>query len=424
MEQSKKIYLPRDNVNDDYVTIISKKFDDGDEVRQGDIIIEYETSKAVVEFESEYSGFVKYLCWEGDELKPGDLIIEIFDHQIKMERTGNSEERISEKNNGDVIVCTRFSKEALRIIEKLGIDKGIFADQSFVTKKELDKYLNSNKTNGIISNRDSDQEKSNFEDSNSVNEYFVEKLGTNKKREINYLSKIHKEGLVSTIYKQIHIDNLSNWYNHDSKYFPESLLPTVLFESSRLLAKYRDLNSFFDECEIKIYKNINIGFGIDLEYGLKSLTVYNADKKNFQQIENEIYELSNRYLNDDLKNTDLTNSTFTITDLSGEGASFFAPIINYKQAAILGIGKFENILTLVLTFDHRVNSGKNVSRFLSELASRLKVHFDTKVINQIHCSKCLLSLEEESRLTNVGFVKILNKKGKEEYLCSNCFMGI
>ena len=75
---------------------------------------------------------------------------------------------------------------------------------------------------------------------------------------------------------------------------------------------------------------------------------------------------------------DLTNGTFTITDLSSEGAVFIHPLINERQSAILGVaaarqppGDPGETFDLILSFDHRVAEGRVAVQFLKALRDRL-----------------------------------------------------
>jgi pyruvate/2-oxoglutarate dehydrogenase complex dihydrolipoamide acyltransferase (E2) component len=72
---------------------------------------------------------------------------------------------------------------------------------------------------------------------------------------------------------------------------------------------------------------------------------------------------------------DVTGGTFTVTDLSGQGVTNFIPVINDRQAAILGLcaerpGTAHQ--DVVLCFDHRISDGTRGSAFLGELRERLE----------------------------------------------------
>ena len=146
-----------------------------------------------------------------------------------------------------------------------------------------------------------------------------------------------------------------------------------------------------------------------------------------QETEAAIMELSNKYLDDALLIDDLSDITFTITDLSGEGVSFFRPLINMMNSAILGVSAIDEKLQrsiLTVTFDHRVTEGKLVAQFLQELKNRIESYRSAHYVHanqSITCFKCFKSLQED--LSDVGFTKCITPKGEEAYICQSCFKG-
>ncbi len=127
--------------------------------------------------------------------------------------------------------------------------------------------------------------------------------------------------------------------------------------------------------------------------------------------------LSNKYLDEALQVDDLTDITFTITDLSAEGVSFFRPLVNMMNSAILGVSSIDEKMQrciLTVTFDHRVTEGKLVAQFLNELKERIESykssHF-THPNQLIACFKCFKSLKDD--LSDVGFTKCITPKGEE-----------
>jgi pyruvate/2-oxoglutarate dehydrogenase complex dihydrolipoamide acyltransferase (E2) component len=112
-----------------------------------------------------------------------------------------------------------------------------------------------------------------------------------------------------------------------------------------------------------------------VEHGLKVLTLYNTNKLSVHEIENLLTEKFDKYSKQTLEIADLTNSTFTITDLSKSGIHFFKPLINKNQAAILGISGVDfktNSFNVSITFDHRVTEGKTIAAFLNSLKTNME----------------------------------------------------
>jgi pyruvate/2-oxoglutarate dehydrogenase complex dihydrolipoamide acyltransferase (E2) component len=225
----------------------------------------------------------------------------------------------------------------------------------------------------------------------------------------------------------VETDGIFGMLNNSLKYFKDSLLPLVLYESARLLRKYPLLNAYYDGDNIGVYKSVNLGFAVDIGKGLKVLQIPDADQKSIAQIEQHVLQLSNKYLDDTLQLADISNISFTVTDLSSEGTSFFFPLVNSRNSAILGISSIDkklNRTTLTLSFDHRVTEGKAGAQFLSELKERLESYRSGQVgkaIASISCFKCSKTLSSD--LSDVGFVKCITPEGKEAYVCQSCFKG-
>ncbi|MDO9545722.1 MAG: dihydrolipoamide acetyltransferase family protein [Pelolinea sp.] len=141
------------------------------------------------------------------------------------------------------------------------------------------------------------------------------------------------------------------------------------------------INSQYTEKEIKILDQINIGIATALEDGLIVPVVHHADKKDIKQISDEIKDLSLRSKEGKLEPIDLTNATFTISNLGMYGIDSFMAIINPPQSAILAVGKMtkffvpaennlpmiQKIISFTLSADHRVMDGAQAAKFLSDL---------------------------------------------------------
>ncbi len=145
------------------------------------------------------------------------------------------------------------------------------------------------------------------------------------------------------------------------------------------LKKFPQFNASVDmQTKEVIYKKyLNIGIAVDTEFGLIVPVIKNADELNVIEISREMNALAERARNKKASITDMQGGCFTITNLGGIGGTFFTPIINAPEVAILGVsrgnmepvyidGKFEPrlLLPLSLSYDHRVIDGADGIRFL------------------------------------------------------------
>ncbi|MVN85783.1 dihydrolipoyllysine-residue acetyltransferase [Deinococcus sp. HMF7620] len=140
-----------------------------------------------------------------------------------------------------------------------------------------------------------------------------------------------------------------------------------------------------------IFKDyVNIGVAVDTPVGLLVPVVKDADRKSITDLVLELSELAGRARDRKLKPDEMQGATFTISNLGGIGGHAFTPIVNSPEVAILGVsrgglepvwnketGTFEprNMLPLSLTYDHRLIDGADAARFVRFIAESLEDPF-------------------------------------------------
>jgi pyruvate dehydrogenase E2 component (dihydrolipoamide acetyltransferase) len=152
------------------------------------------------------------------------------------------------------------------------------------------------------------------------------------------------------------------------------------------LIKFRSLNAQMDyEGGRMLYKKYyNIGIATDTEKGLVVPVVRNADKLSVREIASEIGSISEKARQGKLTLEDMKGGTFTITSYGNIGGIFAVPVINFPEAAILGVGRIYKkpvvkdneigvglILPLSLSVDHRIADGGESARFMNSIMSYL-----------------------------------------------------
>jgi 2-oxoglutarate dehydrogenase E2 component (dihydrolipoamide succinyltransferase) len=156
---------------------------------------------------------------------------------------------------------------------------------------------------------------------------------------------------------------------------PVSLLELCIHEAARELPAWPALNGFHADGAAWTYGRVAIGFAVNLGRALRVPVVKAPERATLRDTARAVRELSLRYLRDELTIDDVAGGTFTITDLSGEGVVSFVPVLNERQAAILGLTAerpHERTRDLILTFDHRLSDGMQAARFLAALRDRLE----------------------------------------------------
>ena len=145
------------------------------------------------------------------------------------------------------------------------------------------------------------------------------------------------------------------------------------------------MNSEIKEENIILKKYYNIGFATDTERGLIVPVINDVDKKSMVDIAKEITELAGKAREGKLPLENMSGGTFTITSVGNIGGDAFTPIINYPQVGILGVEKIKEkpvvrkgkivirkIVTLSLSYDHRVIDGAEGARFVNTLKEHLE----------------------------------------------------
>jgi pyruvate dehydrogenase E2 component (dihydrolipoamide acetyltransferase) len=154
--------------------------------------------------------------------------------------------------------------------------------------------------------------------------------------------------------------------------------------------QFPQFNASLDQSadEIVFKKYVNVGVAADTDRGLLVPVVRNADQKNITQIAIEVHQLAEKARSRKLTLEDMSGGGITISNLGGIGGTYFTPIVNWPEVAILGVSrgiiepvwrndKFEprQQLPLSLSYDHRVIDGADAMRFLRWVVEAIEQPF-------------------------------------------------
>ncbi len=155
--------------------------------------------------------------------------------------------------------------------------------------------------------------------------------------------------------------------------------------AARALAEFPAVNSQLTESGLTRFEAINIGLAIDLERGLVVPVLKDVGKLSLLGIEVGLTDLVERTLAGKTLPEDFSGGTFTVTNLGAFGIDSFTPIINPPEAAILGVARIKakpvaigdligirQMVTLSLSFDHRLNDGAPAARFLQRICQLIE----------------------------------------------------
>ncbi|HEV2696316.1 MAG TPA: 2-oxo acid dehydrogenase subunit E2 [Verrucomicrobiae bacterium] len=421
------VKVPFENVNDPTAKIVDWKVSSGSKVKQGDAVVELETTKTTFPVTTPTDGLVVYTLSEGDEVPVGGDLFRIYADELSARaaatliKTPVAPVEIAVPGVGGPMI----SKRAQELMAANRLDLSVFAGMSMVKESDVREKLGAiSKDKKALATPPAPPPEI------PAPKKSMEELGDliplerSKQVENRELSAVDREVLKSTVYYFCPAVGLQESCVRQSP--PVQRLVVILFELVKLLKKFPTLNAFYTEGAAFVYRHVHIGFAVDMGRGLKVLVVREAENLSFAALAEKVEDLLVKYATDSLAVKEIVGSTFTITDLAQTGVLTFEPLINSRQAAILGIGgeiSPAGGFMLSCAFDHRLNSGKGVAGFLAELSARLVGHAMSLTVaapaEQAFCSRCLQTVGE-LRAIQAFLVASVEPPG---HICSHCFSG-
>jgi pyruvate/2-oxoglutarate dehydrogenase complex dihydrolipoamide acyltransferase (E2) component len=162
-------------------------------------------------------------------------------------------------------------------------------------------------------------------------------------------------------------------------------MPFITKAVVRALREFPVLNASMTDTEIHYKKYYSIGVAVHRDQGLIVPVVHDADRKSILQIAAEMEDLAARARAEKLTLNDIQGGTFTITNAGMFGATASQPVINHPEVGILGVHLIQErpvvrdhrivvrwMMTLVLSFDHRVVDGTPAAQFLHRVKELLE----------------------------------------------------
>lgn len=159
----------------------------------------------------------------------------------------------------------------------------------------------------------------------------------------------------------------------------------LVFLTSRVLSRHPRINATWTGATIRGNPEIHIALAIAVDEGVVGAVIHNADKASLSQIALQRRDLSERAHAGRLRPADIANATFTISNLGMFEVDAFQAIITPPQAAVLAVGRIgdrvvaeqgapavRRMMTMTLSCDHRVADGARAARFLGDLAKAIQ----------------------------------------------------
>ena len=399
------------------IEVLVKK---GQSIKKNDPLITIESDKSSVEIPSSFEGKISNLNIKvGDKVSEGDLILTlekssqinqkveqkpIIEKEFKKIEVIKPEVQQETKVLNNVSNISSASPKARKFARELGVDinKVLGSERDGrVVEEDIKKFvaLRSNNNAEVVEEKKPSKIKNEFEHSD-FGEIEIKDIPRVKKLSSKYLTNSwttiphvtnHDEADITEM--ESFRNSLTDIYTGEKiKITPLAFIVKALVAS---LKKFPSFNSSIDEIEtgkMTMKKYYHIGIAVDTPNGLMVPKIRNANNKKISHISRELREVSELCRNLKIDKKELFGGSMTITSLGGIGGSFFTPIINYPEVAILGVGRSEKkqiyingkfqtrtMLPISLSYDHRIIDGAEAARFNNDLKENLGKNFAYKL---------------------------------------------
>ena len=271
-----------------------------------------------------------------------------------------------------------------------------------ITEEDVKKFINNQL-------KDSGKTKEDSQKINKIkNEYNHSDFGEVEIKEVPRVKRIAAPHLVNSWKNIPHVTHHDEADITEMEEFRSSLTDSFTGERKKItplafiikalvssMIKFPTFNSSIEDIDkgkMTIKKYYHIGIAVDTPHGLMVPKLRNANNKNISLISKELKEISEKCRNLKIDKKEFFGGSMTVTSLGSIGGSFFTPIINYPEVAILGVGRsskksvyYDNkyqariMLPLSLSYDHRIIDGAEAARFCNELKENLGKDFAYKL---------------------------------------------
>ena len=383
----------------------------GDEITKDQTILILESDKASMEIPSDFTGTLKeILVSTGDEVSTGQLL-------MKIDSSDESSDQNKKEDETDKTVGSSESKSKVEDSDlentapvqtpKLDLNlssDGIFAspgvrrlarelqinlshingtgEKNRITKDDLNNYILRQMASSSGSSIPTPVVQEDFSQWGEIENQKLTKIKriTGKRLQAAWQTIPHV-----TQFDEADITDLDPYRKKlKEKLLKDGIkvtfLPFLIKALTHVLKEMPEFNSSLDSSStnLVIKKYINIGIAVDTPTGLVVPVISNADQKSISDLSIELVDISNRARNKKLKPAELKGGTFTISSLGGIGGSFFTPIINPPEVAIIGVSQstwkntfnrnekeseLKYIMPFSLSYDHRIIDGAAGARF-------------------------------------------------------------
>ena len=405
------------------VEVIEVLVSNGQSLSKNDPLITIESDKSSVEIPSSVDGKIKSVKIKvGDKVSQGDLILTLEESKeekkvVEKEVVNKEEPTVNQKDEKKVeqinpvhnLIKNNIGElsSASPKVRKFARELGVNINE-IVGSERQGRVIENDVKNFIATKINSDQLKIETQPKKIISEFSHTDFGEVEIKDIPRVKKLASTYLVNSWTTIPHVTNhdeaditemedfrasLTDMYTGERKKItPLAFIVKALVAS---LKKFPSFNSSIDDIEngkITMKKYFHVGIAVDTTHGLMVPKIRNVDNKNISLISNELKTVSEQCKNLKIDKKEFFGGSMTITSLGGIGGSFFTPIINFPEVAILGVGKAQKkqifidgkfktrtMLPISLSYDHRIIDGAEAARFNNDLKENLGKNFAYKL---------------------------------------------
>jgi pyruvate dehydrogenase E2 component (dihydrolipoamide acetyltransferase) len=392
--------MPSGGQTTDEMLILKWNKQVGDIINKGDILFEIETDKAVLEVESFAEGKLLEISYPAGLTVKVGAVVALIGEEADVKKSVNPDDNKSmgisasvtnktqpteliieqtvEVAKGKRILASPLAKSLAKIENIRLEDVAMTVSNSIIKKADIYQYLKNEKdtkTHEIL---------------NATDEYNLLEVSSIRKT----IARRMKESLSVAPHYVISVDvdmtatvALRNKLNANKQVVPAkiSFNDIIMKVVAKAIERFPIINSTYNENQICVFKEVNIGLAVALEMGIIVPVVRSVNKKSILEISIANTKNIDKVKNNQISETDLKGGTITISNLGMFGIDYFTAIINQPESCILAVGSISkkpvvfgneivirDIMNITGSFDHRVIDGAIGAQFLQKIREVLE----------------------------------------------------
>ena len=353
----------------------------GDKVKKGDIIAVVDTQKGLIDIEVFDDGIISELIIKENQKVPVGTVMALISSEkepIKRKELAEMPKKPEKEKEVEKIIISKTSHGikatplARRVADEKGIDLAIIkgtGEDGAITKDDVEK---------VLAQKNAPAEENKMSAAENIRMAVAAAMSKSNREIPHYY--------LST---KVDMSKVMAWLSEANKQrtVRQRLLPVVLLVNAvaKALIEVPDLNGYWEN-GLQRKTDIHIGFVVSLRTGGVMIpAIHHADKKSIDELMESLNDVIPRARDMKLKSSDLTDSTFTMTNLGEGNAETVFGVIYPPQVGIVGFGSVREepwaesgmldvrpVIHITLSADHRATDGATGSRFLMAIKNFLE----------------------------------------------------